>query len=153
MRKEITVTIRDRETPLQFKIKEMPATRLESWLMRAVLLLAQGGLLETEETPDLEKAAEYLQNNLPRALAGMDYATAKPLLDELLACCSRVADSGVEMACTPETVDGYVEDVTTLLKLRLEALKLNLGFLRAAGESGSSSPVKLDIGKPRRARA
>ena len=81
-----------------------------------------------------------------KALANVEYEKAQPLLDELLACCART-DAGVEQRCTPDTVDGYIEDVRTLFKLRVEAAKLNFGFF---GASPSDSPADLHIGKPRK---
>ena len=57
----------------------------------------------------------------------MDYAKAKPLLDEMLSCCSRVVDK-MEEKVTPETADAYIEDMSTLFKLRMEALRLNFSF-------------------------
>jgi hypothetical protein len=44
----------------------------------------------------------------------------------------------VEERCTPDTVDNYILDVTTLLTLRLEALSLNLGFFAPAAETLSA---------------
>ena len=42
-RKEITVTIPDRDRDLTFRIREMPATKLERWVLRALLLLSKSG--------------------------------------------------------------------------------------------------------------
>lgn len=149
MRKETTVTIEDRGRPLTFKIREMPATQLERWIIRAMLLLAGSEGLEGLSGASVENAGKFLSEHGLRALAAVDYDKAEPLLDELLACCART-DAGVEQRCTPDTVDGYIEDVRTLFKLRVEAAKLNFGFF---GESPSASPADLHIGKPRKPRA
>ena len=148
MRKETTVTIEDRGNPLTFTIREMPATRLERWIIRAMLLLA-GSEGPEGLSGGVENAGKYLSEHGLKALANVEYEKAQPLLDELLACCART-DAGVEQRCTPDSVDGYIEDVRTLFKLRVEAAKLNFGFF---GASPSDSPADLHIGKPRKPRA
>ena len=47
-RRTIEITIEDRGNPLHFIIEEMPATKLESWIIRALLLVAGAGM----EVPD-----------------------------------------------------------------------------------------------------
>ena len=126
-RKETIITIQDREQELTFKIREMPATRLESWIIRALLLLAGSGAV-VPGGADIKAAGAYLAENGLTALGNVDYEKTRPLLDELLGCCSRVVER-VEERCTPESVDNYILDVTTLFKLRMEAFKVNLGFL------------------------
>lgn len=126
-RKEIILTIDDGGTPLTVKIRQMPATRLESWIMRVVLLLAGSGV-EVPEGADLQQAGRMLAAQGLKALGSVDYDKAKPLLDDLLHCCHRVLESGVETPITEATADGFIADVRTLFKLRLEALKLNLDF-------------------------
>ena len=69
----------------------------------------------------------------------MDYAKAKPLLDEMLGCCYRVIDR-MEERVTPETADAYISDMSTLFKLRLEAFKVNFSFF--GNGSPSASPEK-----------
>ena len=145
MRKETTVIIEDRGNPLTFTIREMPATRLERWIIRAMLLLA-GSEGPEGLSGGVENAGKYLSEHGLKALANVEYEKAQPLLDELLACCART-DAGVEQRCTPDSVDGYIEDVRTLFKLRVEAAKLNFGFF---GASPSDSPADLHIGKPRK---
>jgi hypothetical protein len=131
-RRDIDVTLEDRGNPLRFKIREMPATRLESWLIRALIMIGPAlGKTGGEPASVPEAASALLEGGLSR-LEGIDFAKAKPLLDELLGCCSRVLDSGHLQQCAPETVDGYIEDVRTLFALRMEALKLNLAFFGLA---------------------
>ena len=52
MRKEKVITINDRGNELTFKIKEMPALQLESWLIRAGLLLVGSGAFDSAEVTD-----------------------------------------------------------------------------------------------------
>ena len=46
---------------------------------------------------------------------------------------------------TPETADAYIEDMSTLFKLRMEALKLNFSFFGNGGQP--TSPEKGSTGK------
>lgn len=143
MRKEKTIVLTDRDKQLTFKIREMPATRLESWIVRAGLLLASTGMLKglSSGSPDagevINAAGRAMAEEGLSALGRIDYEKAAPLLDELLACCCRV-DAGIEQQMTPDVADGIIEDVRTLFALRREALALNLGFFAPAGASGSA---------------
>ena len=139
-RKEIIIDVQDREQKLTFKIREMPATRLESWIIRALLLVAGSGA-QVPDGADIKAAGAFLAEKGLAALGNLDFDKAEPLLDELLGCCSRVVEK-VEERCTPESVDAYIMDVTTLFKLRMEAIKLNLGFLGPEAERLSGSPEK-----------
>lgn len=133
-RKEVNITLEDGEDSLEFRIRQMPATKQESWIIQAVLLLAGSGV-DLPEGYDLQKAGQYLATHGLKALGGVDYEKARPLLDDLLTCCHRVLPEGGEMAVTPSTVDGYITDVRTLFRLRMEALKVNFDFFGSGGLS------------------
>lgn len=142
MRKEVVITLNDRGRDLKFKIKQMCVTQQESWLIRTSLLIARslgrgdfdiGRLLSGDGLRGFVMSGDAI-----KALAGLSYEEAVPLLEELLKCCSRVLDSGGEMQCSTETVDGYIEDVLTLLNLRAEAFKLCFFSEKAEGILSSS---------------
>jgi len=138
MRREKTVIVDDRGRELQFTVREMPATRLESWIVRAGLLLAGAGVGPRPPGKGAGEAGgvgEGRGADLLAALGRVDYDRARPLLDELLACCT---PAGSVAPLTPATADGVIEDVRTLLTLRREALALNFAFFAAAGPSGSA---------------
>lgn len=136
-RKSIELQLNDRGNPLVFVVKEMSATELERWIIRAVLLVS-GSNAATLGSFDVSQAGALLAEKGLGLLGNVDYEKAKPLLDDLLGCCYRKIEKHQER-CTPESVDGYIEDVATLFKLRTEALKLNLGFLQAGDEPLLSS--------------
>jgi hypothetical protein len=140
-RKETIIKIQDRDQELTFKIREMSATQLESWLIRALLLVAGSGA-QVPDGSDIKAAGGYLAEKGLAALGAVDFEKAKPLLDEMLGCCSRLVEK-VEERCTPESLDAYVQDVGTLFRLRKEAVRLNLGFLGPEGERLSGF-----LGKP-----
>ena len=132
MRQEKRITIEDRGGKLEFVVREMSATQLEDWTMRAVLVLAGAGS-DIPANGGVEGIGKYLAEHGLAAIGAVDYAKAKPLLDEMLACCSRVVDK-MEEKVTPETADAYIMDMSTLFKLRLEAFKVNFSFF------GNGSP-------------
>ncbi|MBD5417373.1 MAG: hypothetical protein HDR50_06885 [Desulfovibrio sp.] len=153
MRKEKKITVNDRGRELAFTVREMPATKLESFIVRAGLLLAASGLADgllggahgegqEAEAPDvahvMEAAGRMLGQDkgagLIRALGALDYDKARPLLNDLLGCCTL---EGSVAPLSEETADAVIEDVRTLFTLRKEALVLNLGFFALAGQSGS----------------
>lgn len=135
MRQTKEITIDDRGKSLTFRITEMSATKLEDWTMRAVLVLAAAGS-DVPVSGGVEGIGKYLAKHGLAALGAVDYAKAKPLLDEMLGCCSRVIDRAEEKV-TPETADAYIEDMRTLSKLRMEAFKVNFGFFGTGGRSAS----------------
>lgn len=142
MRKEKIIVIDDRGKSLTFKIREMSALRLESWIARAGILLVGTGILD-EKKVDVRNVGEIaasvsrmVADSGISALGKLDYDRARPLLDELLACCSRV-DAGVEQPLTPDVLEGFIEDVRTLFTLRKEALALNFDFFAQGGPSAS----------------
>lgn len=149
MRKEKKITVNDRGRELAFTVREMPATKLEAFIVRAGLLLAGSGLAdgliggaeaEASDVAHVMQAAGRLMANgkgagLLRALGSLDYEKARPLLSDLLGCCTL---EGSVAPLSEETADAVIEDVRTLFALRKEALTLNLGFFALAGESGSA---------------
>ena len=144
MRKTKEITLQDRDKSLTFRITEMSATQLEDWTMRAALVLAAAGS-DVPAGGGIEAVGKYLAEHGLGAIGAVDYAKAKPLLDEMLGCCFRVLDR-TEEKVTPETADAYIEDIRTLFKLRMEAIKLNFGFFGSGGQSATPenpSTVKL----------
>ncbi len=143
MRKSVEIKLEDRGQDLTFRIEEMPATRLESWIIRAVLLLAGAGLAEAPGRFDLKEAGAFLAEKGLSVLGRVDYDQAKPLLDELLGCCHRVVGKAEERI-SPANIDDHIKDVGNLFRLKAEALKVNLGFLSGGLGNLFSSPEKPD---------
>jgi len=135
--------VNDRGRELRFKIREMSAIELESWLTRLGLLRRKAGLNE-EFSSDM-KGDESGSSSIP--MGCFEYEEIWPLMNEMLACCRRV-DAGIEQICTPDSVGGFIEDVRTLNTLRTEALQLNLDFSEPEPVKSSGSPEYIHIGKP-----
>lgn len=126
MREATKITVNDGGEKLTFAVKPMSALKAEKWLYKAICVL---GL------PALSEVQELTAEGVIRALTAkpLDFDKAEPLLDDLLACCSRLTDGGVEIAVTPETVDGQIQYPTTLFLLRVAALKASFGFFANGG--------------------
>lgn len=151
MRKEKTITLNDRGNELTFKIREMPAMKLQGWLFRAALILLRG--VSINNNGDLvNDAIKLVGEQGIAAFRNVNYEEAKPLLNELLECCSRL-DGNVSVKLTADVVDGMIEDVRTLFALEQEAAAINLSFLKAAEPSstreGTQKAAAETTSKPR----
>lgn len=129
-RKETEIKIEDgRDAGKVFKITEMPAVPMDKWATKALLLLGKAGMnIGVLNTMDL--------NDILQALSKASYEETESLLDEMLACCSFQKD-GVSVIMKGAMVDSVIEEWTTIFRLRIEAIKLNLGFLEEDAESAS----------------
>jgi hypothetical protein len=131
-RKETVITIKDRTQDLKFRIREMPMTEAEDWLYRAIIVLSP--LFQITDISNLEDLFSKPENILTALgkLSKIDYKEAKYLYDKLLECAVRI-DAGYEQKCTIDTVNAYVENYQTLVKIRLEAFKLHHFFGEGEG--------------------
>ncbi|MBO7712483.1 MAG: hypothetical protein J6S85_02870 [Methanobrevibacter sp.] len=127
MRKEVEIKIEaGRDAGKVFKVEEMPAVQMDRWITRALCMLGRSG-------SGLSMIGGMTMEDLLSAFSKLDFKDSEPLLDELLSCCSFKKD-GTLVKMTGSMVDSVVEDWTTIFKLRIEALKLNLGFLEEGGD-------------------
>jgi hypothetical protein len=155
MRKEKIISLKDGEKTLTFKIKQFPATRLERWINRLVLLLAKGGreAFNLPLSADAASVQQAMQKNgldgIVKMLGGLSFDAAAPLYDELLSAAALVRDN-YEQECSAQVLDSNIEDVKTLYLLRWEILKLNFSFLSAGGHSQPGQPPNLTIPKATR---
>lgn len=137
MRKTKVVTIEadNRDKGKSFLITEMGAHQLEQWSAEALIAIFAGNvpadilqISQTSNTAALATAMEYL-------LKGLSWQTVRPLYNKLLSCVSFIPEKESKtnpvnvIPLTESNQDTFVEEVPTLLKLRLEALEINLGFL------------------------
>ena len=135
MLKEQEIILQDGGEQKKFRIRQMPATKAEAWVLKMIFLL--GGEAELDKLDD--PIAIF------NAIANKPFEKVQELLDKLLACVSRVHDGGIETQLTPDNVDGYVEDMPTLLKLRVEAFKFNNFFQKGGLNAFGVSPAPTTI--------
>lgn len=148
MIKSKIITIKDGDNELKFKIRQMSATDMESWVLRVAQLAASADLGDTSK--GIESVISQIVSNPTKFVASVDYAKFKPLWDELLKCCSKV-DDRVEQQCDIENINTYVSSFVTLVRLRVEVLNLNFGFFTESNPSESrNSGVVIQAQKTRK---
>jgi hypothetical protein len=122
-----TIHLNDRGRTLTFRLREMSAWALESWLLRAGALLI--GPKGAGRDDPFAAAGILLSRGLKAFLPAGD-ESCLDLLDEMLEGCSLVAD-GAELPCDRPTLEARISDVLTLFSLRKAVLGLNLRPCRA----------------------
>ena len=141
MRKKITVQIEDVERTLTFSVEQMSAWKLEKWMYRAFILLAKAGgnKIDGFSIADATDAIKKVQRStrggdvmekVVQIIGGLDFDEAEPLLDSLFDCVRLVPEggSGIELKLDRPVIEGNIESPLTLMKLRMEVIKLNFGF-------------------------
>lgn len=149
-RKTLDIVIEgdNRDAGKLFHITEMPASRAERWAARALVALMNanadiggpgvGGV--PGSIPEPSQGLAGLASAICR-LGSLEWQQVQPLYDELLACVEyEVPDKpGVRLPLSPHNVDAYIEETSTLLRLRLEVVGLHVGFSGAAALSNLTS--------------
>lgn len=145
MRKEITITIPDdgagnRDAGKTFVIKEKSAFDIEWWAARAFMALAKAGIdIGDTQSQDLR----MLQAMGFQALSKLDPRDAKPLLDEMMTCVFVVPNPSTPLV-NRAPLEGEIEEVTTILRLRSEVFSIHAGFsMLEVGQKGSTSGTPL----------
>ena len=133
-RKEIKITIQAEgdDRGKVFVLTRMSAVRAEKWATRVFLALARSGFDIPPEVVSRGMAGVAAIGI--RALSGLQFAEAEPLLDEMMACVQIVPDPA-RAAFTRATIEDDFEEVSTLITLRRELLNLHLGFFPPAVRS------------------
>lgn len=148
MRKETFVTIDapGRDQGKTYKIIEMAASQAEAWATRLMLCLARGGV---DVPPNfLDLGMEGIAYVSIKALAGVAWSDAKPLLDEMMSCVSFVPDLN-RAQVVRQLVETDIEEINTRLRLRDEVIALHVGFSireRLWGSTGTEPAVPNRIG-------
>lgn len=133
-----TVTDEGRDQGKVFVLTEMPASKAESWAMRALLALMNSGV-EVPEGFERMGMAGMAEVGL-KALSGLKWETAEPLLAEMFECVQFMPDPA-----KPQIVRALfeqdIEEIATRLKLRAEVWKLHTGFLKAVAPLNSGGSL------------
>ena len=125
-----TIELKDGKTQRKFTIRKMGAYQAESWIIRASLACGRGG--------DITKLFSGDKTAIVETLLHVRYEDAKPLLDELLECVYLV--NGEELTQLNEQTAAVIESPMTLMRLRIERGKENLGFF-TEGKGFGALPV------------
>ena len=123
-----TVTDEGRDQGKVFVLTEMPASRAESWAMRALLALMAGGV---EVQPGFDRMGMAAMAEIGiKALVGLKWEVAEPLLAEMWSCVQIMPDP-TKPHVIRNLIEEDIEEITTRIKLRAEVWKLHTGFLKA----------------------
>lgn len=144
-----TVVDEGRDKGKTFVLTEMAASRAESWAMRVLMALAAGNI---DLPPGFERAgmAGLAQLGI-KALAGLKWEIAEPLLAEMWTCVQIVPDP-TKPHIVRDLIEEDVEEIMTRVKLRAALWALHTGFLKAVSPSISGiSPATADKKRSRSA--
>mgnify|MGYP001158985013 CR=1 FL=1 len=137
MERDVLITEEGPDKGKTFVVRQMPLIQGDRWANRVALALLKSGV---DVSPLTKKAAsgksEFVGlldmanviNVALKALGGVDDDVAQGLLDELMRHVSYKLPNGTTRTLMVETDIG---SISTLWKLRIEAIKVNLDFLKA----------------------
>jgi hypothetical protein len=127
-----TVQDQGRDNGKVFVLTELPASKAESWAMRAILALMAGGV-ELPEGFDRLGMAGMAEVGI-KALSGLKWEVAEPLLAEMWQCVQIMPDRS-KPHVVRNLIEEDIEEIATRIKLRAEVWKLHTGFLKAVAPS------------------
>lgn len=143
-RKQHTIVVETagRDCGKMFVLNEMPATQAEKWAARALLAMAKSGMEIPDDIANAGLAGVAAMGI--KALGGMSFVDAEPLLDEMFDMVSFVPDPA-----RPAIKRGYggvgpiieddIEEISTRLRLRKELFFLHVNFSQLVAGSTSAS--------------
>lgn len=130
--KTLSILNAGRDMGKKFIITEMDAFQGESWAYRALLALIGGGV---EVPPDFQKMSMAAMAEIGfKALSRLKWEVAEPLLSEMMQCVTIQPDPNeprVIRAMIPEDI----EEISTIMQLRVEVWKLHVDFFKLAAPS------------------
>jgi len=129
-RKELTFTVdtEGRDIGKTFLIREMPASKAEKWAAKAFLALAKSGVDIPDDVGN-SGLAGIAAIGL-KALGGMKYEDAEPLLDEMFTCIECIPDAS-RPNVHRSLIEDDIEEVATRLQLRKEVFNIHVNFSTA----------------------
>lgn len=125
--KSVTITAEGRDKGNIFVITEMSARDGDRWATRALGAMARSGIDVPPHIMELGMSGILAMGF--KAILGMEFSEAEPLLDDLMACVKRFEDK------VPEgrpLVESDIEEILTFSTLRSEVFELHTGFSPAA---------------------
>lgn len=130
MRKTATVTVEleGRDKGKIFLLTEMPAAAAEKWALRMFVALKGSGSEVAESVVRLGMVGVALSGLNVFLRADVDPKVLEPLLDEMLTCIKIVRDPNRPDIATPMRPDFDIDEVSTLLWLRSEVIRLHTNF-------------------------
>ena len=119
---------------LRFHLQQMSAFDFEHWLACLNQLLRNAGR-DTPASQEVRPVTEFFLNkdsNSPTKVTIIGKAkTALDLMEEMLLCAAYVDDQGQHIPLTQDVAEHVIGQITPLLELRGEILRLNLDWALA----------------------
>lgn len=144
-RKEIIFTLQDAERTLKFKARQMPATKLEMFIIKLAAVALHGGIANSFNGLPEGKGISDINwrdvniDEVFKSLGNVNVEEVAELGNELLKCCSLITSDGVEQELMPETIDAVIEEVGSLWTLKKKAIEVNFSsFLK--GDKSNETP-------------
>lgn len=138
MRKTAQYKVKDkgRDHGKTFLLTEMGAEQGEDWAMRVLLALMKSNV----EVPEgfLESGFAGLAEMGLKALSGITWELAKPLMQELMGCIQFIPDP-TKAHVIRALFEEDIEEIETRAKLKWEVFSLHVDFSRAADLSESAT--------------
>lgn len=137
-RREIDFTVTDegRDQGKVFHITEMSALQAERWAVKALQAAARGGVdIDDSAISSGMQAVAVLGI---KALMSANYSDIEPLMAEMLRCVTVKPDPR-NPSLTRPLIEDDIEEVRTLLTLRMEVINIHLNFSTPVGSSNSTS--------------
>lgn len=131
MRRKLEIIIDEkgkRDKGKLFIIEEMPCQQAEKWAIKIFLALGKAGITIPENIVEMGLPGLAIMGF--KALHGLRFEDAEPILDEMMQYI-RIRPDKAHPQVERELLDGDVEEITTMLKLRKEIFNLNIDFFAA----------------------
>lgn len=141
--KSITIEEEGRDKGKTFLLTEMSSVKAEKWAARVLLALMKSGVEIPDDVAQAGMAGvAAMGSSLISAASGVQWSSLEPLLDEMLTCIQFMPSLGVirPLLWTEGAED--IEEVKTLLTLRMEVLELHLGFSLAELRARSATAAQ-----------
>ena len=120
-----------------FRVQEMPAYQGERWATRAFHEIMRAGGEADGYVPGAGWEALAMAGY--KSFGRLDLAVAQPLWDELLDCVTVVPEQSRPEVFRPLLLDSDVEEIATIVQLKLEAFSIHANFSRAAADQTSTT--------------
>ena len=144
----VVITDENRDINKVFVITEMPASRAERWAMRALFLAARSGIDIGDVGETGAGMAGIAALGIQALLGGINFAEAEPLFDEMFSCIQIKPDPRNRPDVVRDLIEDDIEEIATRLKLRVEVVRLHLGFFAAGAPSTSTSSSPTPVASP-----
>jgi len=133
--KIVTITDEGRDKGRNYLITELPASQAEKWAARAFLALTRSGV---EIPPEVASAGmSCLAMAGLRALTGLSFHEAEPLMDEMMRCVRIIPDMRIPDMFR-ELQEEDIEEISTRIRLRQEVIALHTDFFTQGGKLSST---------------